>query len=134
MSKYLLILLAVIPTLVSAENNTPRKISDAFFKSVMSNNISKAYDQLFIGSSIPSSKPQAVTMLKQQTQSGLPIYGKILGYEFIKEEKFGSTITRLMYVLKSEKSPTIWEFYYYKPKNKWFLANINFNDQYSLLR
>jgi hypothetical protein len=72
-------------------------------------------------------------MLKQQTQTGLPIYGKVLGYELIREEAFGDSVTRLVYLLKSEKHPTVWEFYFYKPESEWFLSNILFNDQFQLL-
>jgi len=129
------ILLLIFPVLATAGNSqSPKDITNAFFASVIKGNISRGYDQLFQGSAIPVDKPQAVTALKQQTKSGLPLYGKLLGYEFIKEEKFGKSIIRLLYALKSEKGPTIWEFYFYKPKNSWFLANVMFNDQFQLLR
>ena len=95
--------------------------------------ISEAYDGLFDGSTIPKSKPQAVEMLKRQTSSGLPLYGKILAYENIRMEKFGESIIRLVYVLKSETGPTIWEFYFYKPSNNWFLVKITFNDEFHLI-
>jgi hypothetical protein len=134
MKKWILILLFIPMTAFAANNQTPKSISETFFKSVAKNDISNGYDRLFIGSAIPKDKPQAVTLLKQQTQSGLPLYGTVLGYELISEEKFGNSITRLVYVLKSEKAPTTWELYFYKPKQSWFLANIIFNDQFSLLR
>jgi hypothetical protein len=89
---------------------------------------------LFVGSAIPKNKPQAVALLKTQTQSGLPLYGKIIGYEFVKEESYGTSIDRLVYILKSDGGPTIWEFYFYKPADSWFLSNVVFNDQYTLLR
>ena len=119
---------------VAAAPTTPREKAEAFFSSVIKSDIAGGYDRLFDGSSIPQDKPQAVTLLKTQTQTGLPLYGKILGYDFIKEEDFGSSIVRLVYVLKSEKAPTTWELYFYRPKGSWFLANIIFNDQFSLLR
>jgi hypothetical protein len=113
---------------------TPQQMTEAFFQSIEKGDIAGGYDRLFIGSSIPQDKPQAVTLIKQQTQSGLPLYGKIIGHELIKEEKFGTAIVRMVYVLKAEKGPTMWELYFYKPKDTWFLANILFNDQYGLLR
>ena len=73
-------------------------------------------------------------MIKRQTESSLPIYGNILGVEKIREENVGTSILRLVYVLKLEKAPIVWEFYFYKPKADWFLGNIIFNDQFSLLR
>ena len=134
MKNWFLIILLVPTVSFAANTQDPKDIADDFLSSVVKGNISTGYDRLFVGSSIPSDKPQAVASLKQQTISGLPLYGKVLSYEFINEEKFGSSIVRYVYVLKSEKAPLVWEFYFYKPKNKWFLANVMFNDQFTLLR
>lgn len=127
--------LLVLPlSLFAAEPTMPKNEADAFFTSIRKGEISGGYDRLFIGSSIPQDKPQAVTLLKTQTQTVLLLYGKMLGHDFIKEEKLGSALVRLVYVLKSEKAPTIWEFYFYKPKEHWFLAKITLDDQFALLR
>lgn len=133
--RILFILFLVFPlSLIAEELPLPKDMAEAFLSSVEKGDISGGYDRLFIGSSIPQDKPQAVTMLKQQTKNGLPLYGKILGHELIKDEKFGSSIVRLVYALKSENAPTVWEFYFYKPKDSWFLATVVFNDQFGLLR
>jgi hypothetical protein len=113
--------------------DTPSEKSESFFQSIIKGDVTQAYDQLFIGSSIPKDKPQAVTLLKQQTKTGLPFYGEIINYELVSKEEFGKSLTRLVYILKSEKHPTIWELYFYKPKNNWVLSNIQFNDQFSFL-
>ncbi len=113
--------------------DTPPEKSDSFFQSIIKGDIEQAYDQLFIGSSIPTDKPQAVTLLKQQTKSGLPFYGELIDYELVSKEEFGKSLTRLVYILKSEKHPTVWELYFYKPKGNWVLSNIQFNDQFNFL-
>ncbi len=115
-------------------SQSPKNITESFLVSVIKGDISGGYDSLFQGSAIPADKPQAVLALKQQTKNGLPLYGKLLGYELIKEEAFGQSVVRLLYLLKSEKNPTIWEFYFYKPKNSWHLAHIMFDDQFHRLR
>ena len=92
-----------------------------------------AYDNLFKGSSMLTSNPQALQMLKNQTGSLLPLYGKVLGYEMIREETIGTSIVRLVYVLKSEVVPTVWEFYFYKPKDKWFVALVTLNDRFKAI-
>lgn len=111
----------------------PGEFIEEFLTQVKAGKVEEAYDNLFAGSGIPTMKPQAVDMLKRQTVSGLPMYGKILGFEKVREERFGTSVIRSIYILKSEKSPTVWEFYFYKPTSKWFLANIMFNDQFQLL-
>jgi hypothetical protein len=128
----LLILLVSASTSFAAEK-TPAQMAETFFQMVGKGQISQAYDQLFENSSIPTSKPQAVQLLKTQTQNALILYGNILGVEKIHEEKIGQSIIRLVYVLKLDVCPTAWQFYFYKPKNVWFLADITFNDQFNLL-
>jgi hypothetical protein len=129
----ILLLLFVSASIVYSKEQDPTQKVENFLQMVQDGKINEAYDLLFLGSSIPSSKPQAVQMLKTQTSSGLPLYGSILGFEKVREKSFGASVIRLVYILKSEIAPTVWEFYFYKPKGTWFLANIIFNDQFQLL-
>lgn len=129
--------ISVIITFVLGTNfvyaKEPIEFTAEFFQMVEDSKISEAYDRLFVGSPIPAQKPQAVDMLKRQTASSLPLYGGIVGIEKLREEKVGRSVVRLVYILKSEMAPTVWEFYFYKPKEKWFLANVKFNDQFQSL-
>jgi hypothetical protein len=117
-----------------ADAKEPKEFTEKFFQLVQSGKVPEAYSQLFAGSQIAAKKPQAFELLSKQTADGLPMYGNILGVELINEEKFGDTIVRLVYVLKSEIAPTIWEFYFYKPKSDWFLGKLLFNDEFNLLQ
>jgi len=136
MKRMTIFALAVVVTYAIGSNclaKEPAEFVEEFFIQVKAGKVTTGYDILFIGSPIPALKPQGVEILKTQTASILPMYGKVLGFERIREEKFGTSIVRLVYVLKSEKVPTIWEFYFYRPQTDWFLANILFNDQFQLL-
>ena len=131
---FLWTLLFLLPAAAfAAEPVSPKAMIETFFAEVQKGTIAAAYDQLFTGSPIPVDKPQAVTVLKQQTQANLPLYGKILGIEVVHEEKISDSVMRFVYILKTEKAPLTWEFYFYKPKAEWYLANINFNDQFNFL-
>lgn len=133
--KILFAILLFIPlSTVAAQPTLPKEKADALFISLQKGDMSGGYDRLFFGSGISQSKPQMIDVIKLQTQNGLPLYGKILGYEFINEQKYGTSLVRLVYILKSEKFLTTWEFYFYKPKESWFLASIKFNDQFDLLK
>ena len=33
-----------------------------------------------------------------------------------------------------EKHPLVWEFFFYRPLDTWFLANVQFNDEFNGLR
>jgi hypothetical protein len=129
-----LLALFFISATVSAQGQTsPKAMVETFLGTVQKGNANAAYDQLFVGSSIPTDKPQALAALKQQTQAGLPLYGKILGHEIVLEEQLSESVVRYLYFLKTEKLPITWEFYFYKPKSQWVLVNIIFNDQFNLL-
>ncbi len=135
MNRKLLYLFLLIPLVMgsSPEQTTPRALAEAFLTAMQRGEISKAVDRLFEGSSIPTDKPQAIGLLKKQAEIALPLYGKILGHELIREERFGTSLVRLVYILKTEKHLTVWEFYFYKPRSEWFVSNVNFNDQFTLL-
>jgi hypothetical protein len=128
-----LALFSILTFAAVAQAKDPRDFTEEFFKMVQVGKIPEAYDQLFQGSQIPAQKPQQVEMMKKQTASLLPLYGNILGVEKIREEKIGNSIVRLVYVLKLDIAPTVWEFYFYKPQADWILGNVIFNDQFNLL-
>jgi hypothetical protein len=131
---FFIVMLVLISTSVfAAEPESPKARAENFLALLQRGSIGTAYDQLFKGSTIAVDRPQVVIQLMQQTQSGLASYGQILGYEVVHEEQLGSSVVRLVYFLKSEKAPTIWEFYFYKPKSTWFLVNVTFNDQFQFL-
>ena len=71
--------------------------------------------------------------IRKQTEAALPPMGKVLGFDLILEEPFGTSLVRLVYLLKSERHLTAWEFYFYKPKSVWFVAEVNFSDKFHLL-
>ncbi len=105
---------------------------DAFFGSVMAIKVETAYDNLFDNSQI-NQKREIVESLKKQTASLLATLGSPLGYEFVKEQRYGDSMVRVVYILKYDKGPVIWEFYFYKPKSEWILINMEPSDRLSIL-
>lgn len=119
---------------LTGHGKTPDEFCSNFFDSLKKGEIEKAYDDLFEGSPIVSAKPQGVQMIKTQTKSGLSMYGSILDTETVTTEEFGKSVVRKTFILKTEMAPLTFEFFFYKPKDKWFLYNILFNDEIPLLR
>mgnify|MGYP006311370489 CR=1 FL=1 len=132
MKKMVLLSLAIVfcVSVRSSWAKDPNAFAQDFFDRIQAGNISEAYDGLFAGSGIPDMKPQAVDMLKRQTESGLALYGRVISYELIHEEAFCKSIVRLVFALNQEIAPTIWQFCFYKPRDQWFLGHVNFNDQF----
>lgn len=106
--------------------------AEIFLAGIIEKEVEKSYDELFSNSLI-ASKAQMVKLQKENTWTVLNTYGKLLGYEFIKQQKYGDSVVRLVYVLKFEQIPLIWEFYFYKPVSEWTLVNIAFDTKYDLL-
>jgi hypothetical protein len=105
---------------------------DAFFGSVMEIKVETAYDNLFSNSQI-NQKREIVESLKKQTSGLLAALGSPLGFEFVKEQRYGESVVRVVYILKYDKGPIMWEFYFYKPKSDWIMINMEFNDRLTIL-
>jgi len=132
---FLFVLLFVVTlifaaTNIYASNDIPVKKTERFLKTVMKGDIDKAYDNMFAGTALAEFQPAQIQFLKNQTKSGLLLYGEILGYEVIHNEQLSPSLTRVVYLLKQEKNATVWFFYYYKATDKWSPVQISFNDQY----
>ena len=112
----------------------PRERAEASLARVGKGEIVPAYDDLFAGSPVLSAKPQALDAMKRQTEAGLPLYGKPIGFELQNEKKFGASIVRLTYIQRLEQHPLVWRFWFYKPTDTWFVDYVTFNDQFNFLQ
>ena len=36
-------------------------------------------------------------------------------------------------MLRQERHPTLWEFYFYRPGNRWFIAELNFSQKFDAI-
>jgi hypothetical protein len=112
--------------------SSPRPMAEAFLSAIAQGQTAAGYTKLFEGSNIAQNQGQGGA-IRKQTEATIPPLGKVLGYDLIREEQFGTSLVRLVYLLKSERHLTAWEFYFYKPKNAWFIAEVNFSDKFHLL-
>jgi hypothetical protein len=130
-----LIALSATPSLPDDKASAaPRTRAESFLTRVGKNEIGAAYDDLFAGSPVVAEKAQAVDAVKRQTEAGLPLYGKAMGFELQNEKAFGESLVRLTYIQKFEKHPIVWRFWFYRPAGKWYLDNVTFNDQFGFLQ
>jgi hypothetical protein len=122
------ILVLLFVAAAPAQEKSPKVVTDGFFRLLMEDKAPQAFDLVFSGSPIAKLKPEESEMIKQQAHESMTANGKVLGYELIREEKFGGSLLRLVYLLKSETVPTVWQFVFYKPKSDWFLLGVTFFD------
>lgn len=109
-----------------------QKKAEMFLAGMLKGEIDKSYDEI-LPKWLKEAKPQEVQASKSQTKATLDTQGKLLDYEFIKQQQYGDCIVRLVYVLKSERVPFTWEFYFYKTSSDWSLVNIKLSQEYDLL-
>ncbi len=130
----LLIILLMRPTNLFAASGPSYQVqAEKFLQTIVEGKIDEAYDELFKDSPIMKLKPQAIDVTKQQTNMLVGLYGKKLGFEFIKKQTYGHSIIRLLYIIKTENIPITFEIYFYKPSLKWLPASVNFEDTFALL-
>lgn len=60
-------------------------------------------------------------------------YGKVVGFEFLKQQRVGKCFVRYIYILKYENHAIRWLFTFYKPQNKWWVNSIFFDNKVSEL-
>jgi hypothetical protein len=108
------------------------KAIEQFLSDIINGEVDKAYNELLNGTQL-AEKSQAIDQQKQQTSRLFDSYGKLLGFEPVKKEQYGKSLVRLVYMMRCEKLPLIWEFYYYKADKDWQLISLKSRDTYDML-
>ena len=60
-------------------------------------------------------------------------FGKVVGYEFIREERVSNLLIRLTYVEKRTRHLVRWQFTFYRPGAEWRLNSFTWDDNASAL-
>ncbi len=120
---FLLLALSAMPALAQA----PRAQAENFLATLQRGQVGPAYAKLFEGSNIGANQAQSIA---RATQGTLAPLGRVLGYDLVREESFGASLARLVYLLRSERHVTVWQFYFYKPGNRWFVAEVNLSEKF----
>ena len=66
--------------------------------------------------------------LKLQMPAMSQRFGKSIGYEFIREDKVGENLLRIIHVHRFEKHVMRWSFYFYRGKDGWTLNTFKTDD------
>jgi hypothetical protein len=128
--KHILAALALFIACSSAAAQSPRAQAEGFLGALQKSQVAPAYAKLFEGSNIG---PDQAQNLARQTEATLATLGRVLGYDMVREEQFTASFTRVVYLLRLERHPTVWEFYFYRPGNRWFVAEVNFSRKFDAL-
>jgi len=128
----LVLSVALAATSHAYEGNPSEQVS-GFFRDMIAGDSNKAIESLYSSNPMMLQQPQQLVLMKQQVSNIAPLYGKILGSENIHKEELSPSVTRIVNVAKHENHPVVWEFYFYKPKDKWVISQAVFVDQFQTL-
>lgn len=109
-------------------------ICDEIMKHIVNDDVSGAFQIVGKHSVIPDQELRTLeNSTSQQLRALQPRYGEALGYEFIHREAAGDSAVCYTYILKCEKHALPWSFWFYRPKNKWFLNQFRWHDKFEQL-
>lgn len=118
----------------AAQTLVPVDHATSFFEILLSDEWQEAPAKLLAGSGIIQSDPEAANKILEQVTQRHEILGAPLGYELITNDEIGTSVVRLLFVLKFESKPVAWEFYYYKASDTWELANLSVLPDFRVIR
>lgn len=105
-----------------------KKITEEFFK-LYAIDPMKALDYAFSTNKWMERNPDAVESLKNQFYNVLPLIGNYNGYELITERNIGNNLKLASFMTKYDRQPIRWTFILYKPKDKWQVQNLKYDDK-----
>lgn len=117
-----------------AYEGTPEMQIENFFIDLSTGKVNEAIDNLYSSNPLMNQKIQQLTLLKQQVGMISTLFGKHIGVEEYSNELVTPSIKKIVKVEKFENHPVVWEFFFYKPNDKWIISKGTFNDQFGSLK
>jgi hypothetical protein len=109
----------------SRRAGSPDVLAQAFLQQVQSGAVEVAFDTLLKGSPI-AEQGQQYQMLKTQAQVTLPVMGRALGFERLDENRVGTSVVVVKYLMRHEKDAITWTFVFYRPVDRWMVTALKF--------
>ena len=105
-----------------------RKLSDGIMASVGAGNYEGAWKQMKPYAVVPAAEFDAFSaQFNSQLPNILQRYGSSSGSEFVREERAGESLVRLVYLAKHERSAMRWFFVFYRGPKGWALSDFKFD-------
>ena len=130
-----LIGLLLLPTVVFGAEikdlSEARTLLDSAMTSVAKDDVRGAFSQLKpYWAGLPDVEIEVmIGKLTDQQRLIAPRFGKILGTQYVSQKVVADTAAYFLYIEKYENHLVRWHFYLYRPKDKWHLNSVNFDDR-----
>jgi hypothetical protein len=137
MRAFLAVLL--LPTLVFAADFKDlaevRPFLDGVMSSVVKEDVRGAFGKLKpYWAGLPDAEIEVlIGKITDQRRLIAPRFGKSLEARFVSQKIAADSVAHFLYIEKFEKHVLSWHFYLYRPKEKWQLNSVNFDDRIQAL-
>jgi hypothetical protein len=111
----------------SIGQTTTNEITDKFF-SLYSKDPIQAVDYAFSTNKWFDRQQDAVTNLKNKLKTTIGLCGDYYGYELLSEKTAGPSIKMITYIVKYDREPIRFTFFFYKPKDSWRVSNFSYDE------
>lgn len=129
------LLLLLLPTMAFAAEfkdlSQARPLLDSVMSTIVKDDIRGAFAELKpYWAGLPDAEVEVVvSRIIDQRRMLAPRFGKSLGAQFVSQKVVAESAAYFMYIEKYEKHMLRWHFYFYRPKDKWQLNSVNFDDR-----
>ncbi|MEM0967435.1 MAG: hypothetical protein AAGJ81_14910 [Verrucomicrobiota bacterium] len=132
-----LLILLFIPIFAYAQEDSEKavvQLSDQFMGLVKAEEYTKAFALLQpLWPIEESTYKNLVEQTNEQMGSVKNRFGAIVGTEYIRTEKVGDSLLRLIYLQKFEKSSLRWSITFYNPSGEWLVNSVSWDDKVGTL-
>ncbi|GAB4304314.1 MAG: hypothetical protein Kow0068_26120 [Marinilabiliales bacterium] len=131
--KHINLLIITILTTISVQyvftQNTPEEITSIFFEKYEKEGPAKALEYVFSTNPWMENQKDATLQINSKLSQAVSLIGEYYGYELITIKSVGESYKMYSYMLKYSRQPIQFTFILYKPKDKWQIQNLKFDDQ-----
>jgi hypothetical protein len=108
---------------------TSEALVDTFFSYYKSSGINKAIDYVFATNKYMTQSQEVIDNIKLRFNKATPQLGQYCGYDLFIKREAGPSYIFLSYIMRFERQPIQISFILYKPKDKWQIQNLRFDDK-----
>ena len=112
------------------DEETADALCEAALKALQEDGVRAAFAKMREVSPLPASEFDALeAMTEQQLDTVRPRFGEIIGYERVSVRKLSASVIECIYLAKFERHALRWRFYFYRPRDKWLLNSVKWDDK-----
>ncbi|EYC52827.1 hypothetical protein AZ34_07210 [Hylemonella gracilis str. Niagara R] len=105
-----------------------RKTAESVVANVTAGNPARAWKDLRPLTVIPSSEFDVFeAQYGSQVSQMIQRFGKPIGYEYVRTEKVGNSLQRLIFLARHEKAPLRWVLVFYRTEKGWVATEFKFD-------